>query len=254
MVSESLPTVLLLLRFQADPQLTGPGSRVNEIEPTALYLAVQERHASIGFALLNAGASVKDAHNYEDLPRLLVSACDWGECSVIRRLIEAGAELQISRAGRRRMGITHTSAVHAAISRGHHDVVKTLISCGLDLTTAISDAKVSDGSNDSDSSDDLEGSDKPDDPLTFAVSQEKTAIIPTLLQHLPRGSDTMLLQASKAAIEHNLVTTLVQLLDAAWNAKSVPILVDLSRIACRTPHESVFELLFDHLSTLDDEP
>jgi len=31
------------------------------------------------------------------------------------------------------------------------------------------------------------------------------------------------------------------------------VLVELSRAACRTPHESIVELLFDHLSTLDGE-
>jgi ankyrin repeat protein len=232
-VSKSLPTVLLLLRFQADTELTGSFWGSWDLQPTALYLAVQGRHAAIATALLDAGAHIENAPPDKSLPTLLVSACDWGECSVVRRLIEAGADLQATRTG----GFEgHKSAMHAAISCGHDDVVQTLISCGFDWTTAFSDASSA------------------TDPLTFAVSRKKPAVIPTLLQHLPRGCDTMLLRASKAAIQQNLVTTLVQLLDAAWDAKSVSILLDLCRTACRTPHDFIVELLCDHFSTLDDEP
>jgi ankyrin repeat protein len=220
-LSGSLPTVLLLLRFQADTELTG--SRGS----TALHLAVQEEHAPIVTALIAAGTSVKDVDDDEWVPTLLISACGWGECFVVRRLIEAGADLQATRIESR-----HTSAMHAAISGAHHDVVQLLISCGFDLTTAHPDA---------------------DDLLTLAVCEEDTAIVTTLLHHLPRGCDTMLLQASKAAMEHNLVDTLVQLLDAAWDVKSVSMLVELIRTACHTPHASIAELLFDHFSTLNDE-
>jgi ankyrin repeat protein len=235
-MSGSLPTVLLLLQSQADTEFTAScGQRSEEIQPTALYLAVQEQHAAIAFALLDAGASIEDSHRDESSPTLLISACTWGERSVVRRLIEAGADLQATCKGQRH-DINYPSAMHAAISGAHHDVVQLLISCGFDSTAAYPDA------ND------------PDDLLTFAVCEGNNAIVTALLQHLPRRCDTMLLQASKAAIERNLVTTLAQLLDAAWDAKSLPILVDLGKIACRTPHESIVELLFDHFFTLEDEP
>jgi ankyrin repeat protein len=254
----SLPTVLLLLKFQADTTLTGPCWRAGDLQPTALYLAVRNKRADIVSVLLDAGASVEDAHNEEYLPKILVSACDWGECSVVRRLIDAGANLRGSYTGRRCNGITHTSVIHAAISCGHHDVVQLLIACGLDLTVALP-AAVESGipgdSDDSVESDASNESDESNDLLTFAISHsQNTAIINTLLQHLPLGRDTMLLRASKAAIEHNLVSTLAQLLDAVWDAKSVSILMDLVRTACRTPHESILELLFDHLFTFDNEP
>jgi ankyrin repeat protein len=258
-VSGSLSTVLLLLKFQADTKLTGPCWRAGDLQPTALYLAVREKRADMVSVLLDAGASVEDTHNEECLPKTLVSACDWGECSVVRRLIDAGANLRASCTGRR--SITHTSAIHAAISCGHHDVVQLLISCGLDLTAALPDVVDSgipgdsDGSVVSDGSNASNKSDESDHPLTFVISSsQNTAIITTILQHLPRGCDTMLLRASKAAIEHNLVSTLVQFLDAAWDAKSVPILMELVRTACRTPYESIVELLLDRLSTLDGEP
>jgi len=124
-VSGSLPTVLLLLEFQADTKLTGPCWRAGDLQPTALYLAVREKRADIVSVLLDAGASVEDAHNEDYLPKILVSACDWGECSVVRRLIDTGANLRSSSSctGRHRNHITHTSAIHAAISFGHHDVV-----------------------------------------------------------------------------------------------------------------------------------
>jgi ankyrin repeat protein len=250
--------VLLLLKFQADTTLTGPCWRAGDLQPTALYLAVRNKRADIVSVLLDAGASVEDAHNEEYLPKILVSACDWGECSVVRRLIDAGANLRGSYTGRRCNGITHTSVIHAAISCGHHDVVQLLIACGLDLTVALP-AAVESGipgdSDDSVESDASNESDESNDLLTFAISHsQNTAIINTLLQHLPLGRDTMLLRASKAAIEHNLVSTLAQLLDAVWDAKSVSILMDLVRTACRTPHESILELLFDHLFTFDNEP
>jgi ankyrin repeat protein len=235
--SGSLSTVLLLLQFEADTGLTGPcRSRAGDLQPTALYLAVQEKHTSIALALVDAGASVKDAHNDAYVPTLLASACEWGDCSVVRRLVvEAGADLQAF-STRRHLSSAYTSAMHAAICFAHHDVVQLLISCGFNLTAAFSRAEES------------------GDLLTLAVYKEDTAIVTTLLQHLPRGCDAMLLRASKAAIERNLYTTLVQLLDVAWDGKSASTLLDLSRTACHTPHESIVELLFGRLSTLDCEP
>jgi ankyrin repeat protein len=227
-VSESLPMVLLLLQFKADTELTGKAS-----QPTALYLTVREKkHADIAFALLDAGASVKDASTGADeyLPRLLGSACDWGDCSVVRRLIEAGADLQASCAGRRYRN-ANTSAMHTAISRGHHDVVQLLLYHGFDLTAAFPNS---------------------DDFVTFAVRTEDAALITTILRHIPRRDDTLLLQASVAAIEHNLPGPLGQLLDAMQDVTSSALL-ELCRTACRTPNESTVELLLDRFSLVKNE-
>jgi ankyrin repeat protein len=251
-VAESLPTILLLLQFQADTELTGPRG-YRGAEPPALHLAVQNKQAAIAFALLDAGAHIESEQEDDSFPALLVSACGWGEHSVVRRLIEAGADLQAT-STRASWGHAEASAMHAAICGTHHGVVQLLLSSGFDSTTASPNAKCSNDFYDPDDPDDSDDAYKPDNLLTFAVRKENTSIVTTLLHHLPRGCDAMLLQASKAAIEHNLVAILVQLLDAAWDAKSMETLVDLIRTACRTPHESIVDVLFGHFSTLDDEP
>ena len=232
-VSGSLPTALLLLRFHADTELTGSRRwETSRMQPTPLRLAVQEKQAAIACALVDAGADISSTQFEAVWPTLFVAACEWGECSVVRRLIAAGANVHETCPLEERRVQRFPSAMHAAISGGHHGVVEVLVSHGFDLTASFP---------------------RREDVLTCTVRYGDPVMVAKLLELLPGECDSMLLRASKAAIRDDLPMILEELLAAARDANSSPVLLDLCKTACRWANESTVQLLFDRLFALDAE-
>lgn len=135
-MSHSVPAVEALLKYGTQTELCSTQSseryrRHRALQGTALYLAVYEKRCEITHALRVSGSDVNaTAHGASQL-HLLTLASAWGNTSVMRLLLAAGADLQlVCKQGHD----CSASALHAAINAQNSDAMKLLIGHGSILT------------------------------------------------------------------------------------------------------------------------
>ncbi|XP_062600187.1 ankyrin repeat and KH domain-containing protein mask-like isoform X3 [Saccostrea cucullata] len=118
--SGDLETVRILIKYI---DLKQTNSNVKYLFPdTPLTAACKGGHMSVVKELIEAGADI-NLPGYHDTP--LTAACHGGHMSLVKELIEAGAD--INQQGR------YDTPLTAACGRGHMSVVKELIEAGADI-------------------------------------------------------------------------------------------------------------------------
>lgn len=132
--------VELLIEQGANIKLKGERRRYGEEPPSSLQLAVENRHTQAVRLLLAAGADAKEDDPDRQHPLLI--ACGTGDLGIVQMLLAAGAPINITGKKERYHTVLNDNAspLHKAISKGHLEVVQTLVEQGADIE------KVFDGS------------------------------------------------------------------------------------------------------------
>lgn len=130
----------LLIEQGANIKLKGERGRYEKEPPSSLQLAVKNRHTQAVRLLLAAGADAKEYNPDRKHPLLI--ACGTGDIEIIQMLLAAGAPVNIPGKKERYHTVLNDNAspLHKAISKGHLEVVQTLVEQGADIE------KVFDGS------------------------------------------------------------------------------------------------------------
>ncbi|KAI6826785.1 hypothetical protein KC340_g10027 [Hortaea werneckii] len=225
-MSYNVKVVDALLEYGADTELCGSQGAY---DGTALCLAVREKQCEIVHVLLTAGAGVTSTARQRGQKPLLIMACAWGDLSVVRALLHAGADMQVRGDGGHET--SEASALHAAIDAGHLDVVKLLLARGFDLNAT---------------------SDEAWSPLELAVKTGNGEILDAIMDSLPHDSSRALTKGIRRAISRCKPLLVEQFLDHPRTALSTDTVLDLALYACRQPNCEVVELLLDNLCRRSD--
>ncbi|KAF4503620.1 ankyrin 1 [Fusarium agapanthi] len=144
-VGGHLEIVQLLLQHGADPKLKYQTGRHLENEresasSSTLQLALQEGHGEIARLLLETDPSLIEEEGRLQHP--LIISCQKGDHAMAELLLEANASVNVrghKEPNVARMEAQDASPLHAAISGGHINVVKTLLSKGADTNLEVDD-------------------------------------------------------------------------------------------------------------------
>lgn len=132
-VGGSLQCVNMLLERGADVEMSGmkdTRSTHRSLNFSPLGCAIAEKKAAIAVALIEKGANVNVIH--DDLQPLLIEACVWGNVTVAKSLLDAGANVQ----ARGRSGSSgwrpdrYGSALHGAAYSENLELVQLLLDYG----------------------------------------------------------------------------------------------------------------------------
>ncbi|KAF5559324.1 ankyrin 1 [Fusarium napiforme] len=144
-VGGHIEIVQLLLQYGADPKLKYQTGRQSENErdsaaSSTLQLALKEGHTEIARLLLETDPSLIEEEGRLQHP--LIISCQRGAHAMTEVLLEANASANVR--GRKdakmaSMEAQDASPLHAAISRGHINVVQTLLSRGADINLEVDD-------------------------------------------------------------------------------------------------------------------
>ncbi|KAF5623303.1 ankyrin 1 [Fusarium tjaetaba] len=144
-VGGHIEIVQLLLQYGADPKLKYQAGRQSENErdsaaSSTLQLALQEGHTEIARLLLETDPSLIEEEGRLQHP--LIISCQKGDHVMTELLLEANASVDVrghKEAKMASMEAQDASPLHAAISGGHVNVVKTLLSRGADTNLEVDD-------------------------------------------------------------------------------------------------------------------
>lgn len=212
-----------LLNHGADMELRLTRQRLymNDSEKAsdnALQLGVQSGSLSIVKTLLRHGANA--LHNETETLHPLILASKQGNVAIVEELLDAGAPLNIP--GKKRSSYMciqaeDASPMHAAVARGHLDVIELLLSQGADIETNV------------------EGSGT---PLSAAASKGRADMVRLLLSAGANAIDGMALYG---AIREGSIEIAQELLAAG--SKAEPVLA----LACRQGFLPMIELLLEEV-------
>ncbi|KAF5655423.1 ankyrin protein [Fusarium sp. NRRL 25303] len=140
-----LEIVQLLLQHGADPKLQFRIERQSHSErglasSSTLQLALQEGHTEIARLLLDTDPSLVQEEGRLQHP--LIISCQKGDDAMTELLLEANAPFNLrghKEANVASMEVQDASPLHAAISGGHVNVVKALLSRGADTNLEVDD-------------------------------------------------------------------------------------------------------------------
>ncbi|KAF5649437.1 ankyrin 1 [Fusarium sp. NRRL 52700] len=144
-VGGHLEIVQLLLQHGADPKLKYQTERRSRSEresasSSTLQLALQEGHGEIARLLLETDPSLVGEEGRLQHP--LIISCQKGDHAMTDLLLEANAPVNVQghkEANLALIEVQDASPLHAAISGGHVNVVKTLLSRGADINLDVDD-------------------------------------------------------------------------------------------------------------------
>ena len=138
---EAVVETLLYHGADMEIQLTQQELHINgseEILDNILGLGVQSGSLSIVKTLLKHGANA--VHDETETLHPLILAAHQGSVAIVQELLDAGAPVNIP--GKKRPPVKYIQAeyaspIHAAVARGHLDVIRLLLSRGPDIETNV---------------------------------------------------------------------------------------------------------------------